>query len=268
MKAAVYIRVSTLDQAREGYSLSAQRKTLTEWCATRGYEVYNVYADEGISAKDITHRPACQAMLEAAYNSEFDIILIWALSRFTRSVADLYDTWDKLQKHNVGVVSCTEGFDTSTPTGRAMMGVLGVFAQMERELTAERVSFALAERASQGKRTCSDVLGYDLDGKDSLTINEAEAEVVRLIFQKFIEYQSYLPVAEIVNAMGHHGRRGSSFNAESIKKIVTRPVYIGYYSFKGHLYQGDYEPLISEKDWRHAQRIVQKIRCGRRKYIK
>lgn len=165
MKAAVYIRVSTLDQAREGYSLSAQRKTLTEWCATRGYEVYNVYADEGISAKDITHRPACQAMLEAAYNSEFDIILIWALSRFTRSVADLYDTWDKLQKHNVGVVSCTEGFDTSTPTGRAMMGVLGVFAQMERELTAERVSFALAERASQGKRTCSDVLGYDLDGR-------------------------------------------------------------------------------------------------------
>ncbi|WP_353734034.1 recombinase family protein, partial [Ruminococcus sp.] len=58
------------------------------------------------------------------------------------------------------------------------------------------------------------------------------------------------------------------FNAESIKKIVTRPVYIGYYSFKGHLYQGDYEPLISEKDWRHAQRIVQKIRCGRRKYIR
>jgi site-specific DNA recombinase len=227
-----------------------------------------VYADEGISAKDITHRPACQAMLEAAYNSEFDIILIWALSRFTRSVADLYDTWAKLQKRNVSIISCTEGFDTSTPTGRAMMGVLGVFAQMERELTAERVSFALAERASQGKRTCSDVLGYNLDGKDSLTINETEAEVVRLIFQKFIEYQSYLPVAEIVNAMGHHGRRGSSFNAESIKKIVTRPVYIGYYSFKGHLYQGDYEPLISEKDWRHAQRIVQKIRCGRRKYIR
>ena len=83
MKAAVYIRVSTLDQAREGYSLSAQRKTLTEWCATRGYDVYNVYADEGISAKDITHRPSCQAMLEAAYNSEFDIILIWAYLVFS-----------------------------------------------------------------------------------------------------------------------------------------------------------------------------------------
>lgn len=266
MRAAIYIRVSTLDQAREGYSLAAQRKTLTDWCVSRGHEIYSVYADEGISGKDIAHRPACKTMLDDAYSEKFDIILIWALSRFTRSVADLYDTWDKLSRHNVSIVSCTEGFDTSIPTGRAMMGVLGVFAQMERELTAERVSFALAERASQGKRTCSDVLGYDPKGKDDLVINETEAEIVRLIFSKFIEYQSYLPVAEVVNAMGYRGRRGKPFKAESIKKIVTRPIYNGFYRFKGNLYKGNFEPIISDKDWRHAQRIVQKIK--RDKYVR
>lgn len=146
------------------------------------------------------------------------------------------------------------------------MGVLGVFAQMERELTAERVSFALAERASQGKRTCFDVLGYDPKGKDDLVVNKEEAEIVRLIFQKFIEYQAYRPVADTVNAMGYCGRRGKSFKAESIKKIVTRPIYNDYYRFKGNLYKGNFEPIISDKDWRHAQRIVQKI--GRNKYIR
>ncbi len=263
MKVAIYTRVSTLDQAREGYSLAAQQKTLTEWCEARGYEIYGVYTDEGISGKDITHRPACQAMLNEAFEHKFDLILIWALSRFTRSVADLYDTWEKLLKCQVSIISCTEGFDTSTPTGRAMMGVIGVFAQMERELTAERVSFALAERASQGKRTCSDVLGYDPKGKDDLVINEEEAKVVRLIFKKFLEYQAYLPVAEVMNAMGYRGRRGKTFKAESVKKIVTRPIYNGYYRFKGNLYKGNFEPIIAETDWKHAQRIVQKIRQGR-----
>lgn len=139
-----------------------------------------------------------------------------------------------------------------------MMGVIGVFAQMERELTAERVLLAMTERAKQGKRTCSDVLGYALDGKDSLKIVEEEAAVVRLIFEKYIAYGKYLPVADLLSAMGIRGKRGGTITAESVQKIIRCPLYIGYYRFKGDLYKGNFEPIISESTWKKAQKMRKK----------
>lgn len=101
------------------------------------------------------------------------------MSRLTRSVADLYNTWSLLEKYHCGLVSLTESFDATTVWGRTMMGMLAVLAQTEREQISERVRAAAAERASQGKRTCNEVLGYDLDGNDSFKINPGEAEQVR-----------------------------------------------------------------------------------------
>ena len=181
--AALYIRVSTLDQVREGYSLAAQQAALEAWAAQHGYSAI-LYADEGISGKDIGHRPAMCQMLADVEAGKIAVVAVWALSRLTRSVADLYATWELLEAHGVALISHTEAFDTSTPTGRAMMGLLGVFAQMEREITAERVRAAMAERAAQGKRTCSCVLGYDLDGSDSLVPNPQEAEIIRYIYRE------------------------------------------------------------------------------------
>lgn len=255
MTAAIYIRVSTLDQAREGYSLAAQQRVLTEYCNRMDCNIYQVYADEGISGKDIKHRPAFQQLIKDAQEKRFDTICVWALSRFTRSVADLYHVNEILNQKEVRLISITEGFDTSTPTGRAMMGVIGVFAQMERELTAERVQLAMSERAKQGKRTCSDVLGYARDGKDSLKIVDEEAAIVRLIFEKYIVYGKYLPVADLLNAMGIKGKRGGTLTAESIRKIIHCPLYIGYYRFKGELYQGNFEPIISEGIWKKAKKV-------------
>lgn len=148
---AIYIRVSTLDQAREGYSLEAQEKALRKWCAERGHIVYDLYADRGISGKDIKNRPEMSRLLKDAKEGKFNTVLFWALSRFTRSVADLYSTMEMLQKQSIAMVSYTEAFDTSSPMGRAMIGIVGVFAQLERELTGERVQTAMAERAAQGK---------------------------------------------------------------------------------------------------------------------
>lgn len=231
---------------------------LTDYCKQRGDEVYRVYADEGISGKDIKHRPAFRTLIEDAKEKRFDTICVWALSRFTRSVSDLYSVNEMLTEKGIRLVSLTEGFDTSTPTGRAMMGVIGVFAQMERELTAERVLLAMTERARQGKRTCSDVLGYALDGKDSLKIVEEEAAVVRLIFEKYIAYGKYLPVADLLSAMGIKGKRGGTITAESVRKIIRCPLYIGYYRFKGELYKGNFEPIVTESVWKKAQKVRKK----------
>ena len=267
-RVAIYTRVSTLDQAREGYSLDAQRKTLTRWAQEREYTIIGYYADEGISGKDITHRPAMQRLLDDVTDNKIDIIVVWALSRFTRSVADLYNMWDLLSAHQCGLVSYTEAFDATTITGRAMLGVLGIFAQMEREYTAERVRAAAAERAAQGKRTCNEVLGYDLDGKDTLKINPVEAERVRYIFAKYAEYRNLSAVAELCRLQGYTGKRGRPQTAESIRKILTRPIYAGYNVYLNELYQGTHEPLVSVKEYNHVQDLLQSHGHKRRKYPK
>lgn len=257
MRVAIYIRVSTLDQAREGYSLAAQRAALEHWAADRRHEIVRVYEDAGISAKDIKHRPAMRKLLWAAKREQYDVLLVWALSRLTRSVSDLYALSELLSSHGIGLVSYTEAFDTSTPTGRAMMGLLGVFAQMEREITAERVQAAMAERAAQGKRTCNCVLGYDLDGKDSLRVNAREAEHVRYIYNSYLECGSLYAVVKRVRAAGIRGKLGGEMSAESIKKILTRPIYIGYNSRHGELIRGRHEPIIERKTWEEVQERLQ-----------
>lgn len=264
MKVALYIRVSTEEQAREGYSLAAQEKALREKCDREGWEVFAVYADRGISGKDITHRPAMQAMLAVASQHEFDIILVWALSRFTRSVADLYNTYDQMRKWDVDLVSLTEAFETRTPTGRAMMGMLGIFAQMEREFTSERVLAALEQRARSGKRTFNECLGYDKAG-DSVVINPKEAEMVRYVFDKFIEYKNLSAVAELCRLKGFTGKRGKQQTAYTIQVILTRPVYAGFYTFRGNVYKGDFEPIISVRKFNRVQRLLNELNAGRKR---
>lgn len=261
--AALYIRVSTLDQAREGYSLAAQQAALKAWARSHGYEP-TLYADEGISGKDIRHRPAMVQLLADVEAGKVSIVAVWALSRLTRSVADLYATWELLDSHGVGLISHTESFDTSTPTGRAMMGLLGIFAQMEREITGERVQAAMAERAAQGKRTCHRVLGYDAVGADSLVPNPSEAQIVQYIFAKYLEHKSLSAVAELCRIRGYHGKRGREMCAWSIRLILTRPIYAGYNSWHGELIKGNHDPLISLSDFNKVQRLLAKSTSGRK----
>ena len=255
---AIYIRVSTLDQVKEGYSLDVQEKTLRNWCNTRNYKIFDLYSDKGISGKDIEHRPDMNRLLKDAEERKFDIVLFWALSRFTRSVSDLYYTMNKFQKWSVDMVSYTEAFDTSTPMGRAMIGMVGVFAQLEREITGERVSAAMAERALQGKRTCSEILGYDLDGKDSFKINVKEAEYVRFCFKEYLLRKNLSEVAHQANKLGYRGKRGKLPTAWSIQKILTRTQYCGYNSFLGEIYKGNYEPIIDVETFNKVSVLLKK----------
>ena len=256
-RVAIYIRVSTLDQAQEGYSLAAQEKVLRTWAQERQYRVVDVYADAGISGKDMTHRPEVNRMLHDVQSGTVDVVAIWALSRLTRSVADLYNILSVMNRHGADLYSHTESFDTSTPVGRAMIGILGVFAQMEREVTGERVRAAMSERAASGKCTCSEVLGYDKAG-DSLKINEEEACVVQYIFMAYAMFKNLSTVASLCQKRGYTGKRGRTQEAESIKKILTRPIYAGYYTYNGLLFKGDFQPIIPVKTFNTIQKIVYK----------
>lgn len=265
--AAIYVRVSTLDQVREGYSLDSQERVLRKWCTDRGYGIYGVYADRGVSGKDICHRPQMQQLLDDAQSHRFETILVWALSRFTRSVSDLYTTLELLRICGVALISYTESFDTASAMGRAMIGVCGVFAQLERELTAERVSAAMLERAKQGKRTCNEVLGYDLDGKDGLVINPMEAERVRYIFDRYLVYQNLSAVAELCRLKDYTGKRGRIQTAYSIQIILTRPIYAGYNLYCGQIYKGSHPAIINVETYNQVQRLLKHSRAGRHRLL-
>lgn len=142
-----------------------------------------------------------------------------------------------------------------------MIGIVGVFAQLERELTGERVRAAMAERAAQGKRTCSEVLGYDNVGKDSFRINAKEAEYVRFCFDEYLVRKSLSEVAAEAKKRGYVGKRGKIPTAYSVEKILTRPIYCGYNSFCGQVYKGDYDPIVSIEIFNRVNTIL--IRQGR-----
>lgn len=262
-RTAIYIRVSSLDRARDGYSLTAQERILRQYCADKDYFIHGVYADEGISGKDMVHRPGIQKLLQDAQNGNFDTILFWALSRFTRSVSDLYQTVYKLNRLNIDLVSYTEAFDTSSPFGRAMIGILGVFAQLERELTSERVSFALGEKFKQNRYAPSHLKGYDRVN-DVLLINEAEAQCVQLCFSSYTQTQNLSETARILNREGYRGKRGKQFSANSVKVILKNRTYIGYTKYHSCEKIGPHECIVSANTFNKVQEILEQ-RYNKRK---
>ena len=256
-KVAIYIRVSSLDQVKDGYSLAAQERTLRKYCSDKGYSIYSLYADEGISGKDMVHRPSIQKLMRDAEEKKFDIVLFWALSRFTRSVSDLYQTVSKLTQLGIGLVSYTESFDTSTPFGRAAIGILGVFAQLERELTSERVSLALDEKFKQCKYAPSFLKGY-VRKNDKLKIIKNEADCVQLCFDAYIQTKNLSETARILNRAGYRGKRGKEFSANSVKVILKNKTYAGYINFKKEEKSGIHECIISAETFNKTQDILKR----------
>lgn len=263
-RVAIYIRVSTVEQAKEGYSLEAQEAALQHYAAAHGYEVIKVYPDEGISAKDILHRKGMLALLEAAKRREFDLVLVWKLTRFTRSIRDLENTCALLEKHDISLVSLTESFDSASAAGRLMRRMLGVIAEFEREVVGENTKAAMDARARKGLPTCSYVLGYDVQ-PDTLTVNEAEAKYVQMIYQEYLRCGNYSEVMRLCHENGITGKRGCPMTVEGLRRILSRPIYIGFFSWRGERIQGNYDPIIDLQTWELAQqRQVDKSKIRRR----
>ena len=138
MRVSIYIRVSTEDQAKEGYSLEVQKEYLEAFAKREGYEIFKVYCDDGISAYS-TRRPALQELLTDAKAKKFELVLVYKIDRFSRNLKDLLNLVDELFVCDVAFKSATEPFDTSTSAGKLMFQQLGSFAEFERNRIAERV---------------------------------------------------------------------------------------------------------------------------------
>ena len=259
MKTAIYIRVSTEEQAKEGYSISAQLKKLKSFCISQNWEVVGVYADEGVSAKD-TNRPELQRMIKDIKSGKINVVLVYRLDRLTRSVFDLYKLLELFEKYGCKFKSATEVYDTTTAIGRMFITIVAALAQWERENMGERIAMGFEEKVRQGKCPLTFApIGFDLDKeKHKLVINPVEAIVVRTLYDKYIEGYGSNRVAIYMNKNKLLTKNGGPWSGDTVLKVLKNPANAGGIRWKGKIYWNMHEPIVPREKWELAQKLMKK----------
>ena len=229
-KIAVYIRVSTTHQI-DKESLPFQRRELENYAKyVLNIDDMEFFEDAGYSGKNIM-RPAFQSMMSRVRLGEFSHILVWKIDRISRNIIDFANMFEELKKLNVTFVSKNEQFDTSSAIGEAILKIILVFAELERNLTAERVSDVMISRASTGQWNGGRVpLGYNYDKENhTFTVNQQEAEIVKFIFDYYIDNGS---MVSLVNALKDKEIKTRTNGAFSLSACYCSKQYILYWKIQ------------------------------------
>lgn len=254
---AIYIRVSTQEQASEGYSIGEQNDRLVKYCEAQGWIVYKVYSDPGFSGGSLD-RPGLRSLISDVTADKVNKVVVFKLDRLSRSQKDtLYLIEDIFLKNDVDFVSMTENFDTGTPLGRAMIGILSVFAQLEREQIKERMSMGKEGRAKSGlwHGGFKAPIGYRY--KDNvLSVDPYEAEYIRRIFR---EYAAGRTLTSITNDLIREGVRTyyGLFTYNTIRTILDNVVYLGIIKHNDREYPGLHEAIIDRETFDKVQKRLE-----------
>jgi site-specific DNA recombinase len=224
---AIYCRVSTDEQAREGMSLDEQQERLKSYCRAMGWnEIPIVFVEDGYSAKNMD-RPHLIKLIEQVKKGSISKILVTKLDRISRRLKHLLDLIDLFEEHKVSFISISESFDTNTPSGRLTLQVLGAVAEFERERIRERVFENMLHGANHGKWLTQSPYGYDLINKE-LVINENESKIVRRVFDLYLNSGfGFYTIAKLLNEDGIPSKQKKEWSIRSIKLMLTNPVYKG-----------------------------------------
>ncbi|MCM3081890.1 recombinase family protein [Brevibacillus invocatus] len=226
MRTAVYIRVSTEDQAREGFSIAAQRDRLLAYIHSQNWVLTDMYVDEGVSAKDL-NRPELGRLLADVAQKKMDVVLVYRLDRLTRSVLDLYQLLQEFEIYGVHFKSSTEVYDTTTAIGRLFITLVAALAQWERENLAERVKMGMGQMVRERKRPGGPApYGYDLCN-GQLQLRPKEADIVRHMFAHYVNGKSPRQIADEANAQGSRGKNGACWSSSAVLRLLKNPVYYG-----------------------------------------
>ena len=258
-KVAIYVRVSTTNQAEEGYSIDEQIDKLEAYCKIKDWIVYKVYTDGGFSGSN-TERPALERLIKDADKKKFDTVLVYKLDRLSRSQKDtLFLIEDVFIKNGIEFLSLQENFDTSTPFGKAMIGLLSVFAQLEREQIKERMQLGKLGRAKAGKSMMwtKTSYGYDYHKETgTVTINPAQSLAIKFIFESYLSGRS---VTKLRDDLNEQYPKPIPWNYRAVRTILDNPVYCGYNQYLGEIYKGNHEPIITKEVYDKTQKEL-KIR--------
>jgi len=254
VRAAIYTRVSTEDQAKEGFSLDAQLDKLQSYCKARDWIVSEEYVDDGYSGRNIK-RPAYKKMM--AEMDKWDLLLVIKMDRIHRNQKNFMLMMEILNKNEKEFASMSESFDTSTAMGRFVMNIIQGIAQLESEQIGERVYACMEQKA----KTTGGVLGFNIpygynytDGE--LIINELEAGIIKNIYSEYKKGRSMGEIAKMLNSTKIPTKKGGLWAKKTISTILKNPTYCGYLHWKQYIYKNNHDAIILEDDFNQIQNLI------------
>lgn len=223
MKACGYVRVSTEEQV-DGVSIDLQKEKIRLFCRAKDWILCEIYEDAGKSGKDL-HRNGMEDLIRDAKGRQFEAVIVYKVDRLSRRQRDLWHLLDDVFEPNgVGFVSVNEPFDTTTAIGKACLGMIGVFAQLERDMISERTKDALSYKKRQGDRLGTPPLGFSLVG-DELKERPEELAAVRYAKQLRREGFSLRDIANHLDEAGHQTKRGGKWHRSTVRYLLNNEIY-------------------------------------------
>ena len=260
--AGIYIRVSTFDQARKGFSLGEQEERLKEFCKFKRYNIYKVYQDAGISAKN-DKRPAYQEMIEDVKKGNINVIVALKLDRLTRSVYDIEKLMKFVNDYECDIDCMADESNTTTSNGRMVMRIMTSVSQNEIEKCSERTKFGMAGAIKNGHIPNRTGLGFKRENK-KLVPDPLTKDIIVRIFDLYLEGKSHQAIANIYNKEKVLGK--TNWYDSTIQKILSNELYKGDYvngkrTKHPTYYENVIEPIVSKEKWESCQ--YQKLRNAR-----
>lgn len=269
---AIYTRKSVSDGLERDFTtLDAQRESCESYIASQKNEGWiclpEKYDDGGFTGAN-TDRPALQRLMTDIKAGKINAIIVYKVDRLSRSLLDFAELLSTFEEHGVTFVSVTQHFNTQNSMGRLTLNILLSFAQFEREIISERTRDKMGAAKRKGKWVGGrPPLGYNIDKeKHKLVINPKEAEIVRKIFDMYIEKRSLTSVTMIMNDLGFTTKQhasetgkkfgGIQFRSNGLQQLLRKPLYIGKILYQGEIYPGEHEAIISEETFQKAQSIL------------
>ena len=255
VRVAIYTRVSTEDQAKEGFSLDAQLEKLRAYCTARGWDIADEYVDEGYSGRK-TRRPAYARMMEDI--EKWDALLVIKMDRIHRNSKNFMLMMEDLGKNGKEFVSMMESLDTSTAMGRFVMDIIQRIAQLESEQIGERVYIGMEQKAKQngGVLGFNIPYGYDyVEGK--LVVNDSESIIVKNIFDMYRNKMSMKKIAEILNQKKIPTKLNKIWGPQTVSLILKNPLYCGFLHWEDYLNPGEHIPIIDKNTFNDVQKSIQ-----------
>lgn len=257
MNVAAYLRVSTDKQADKGYSLGEQEERVKAFCTAKGWNLIKIYKDPGFTGSNLD-RPALQELISDI--KAYDIVLVNKLDRLSRSQKDtLHLIQDVFAPNGCSFVSMQESFDTTTPIGIAMVGILSAFAQLERSQIKERMKMGKEGRKKKGLWHGGVNIPTGYDYKDGILIPNDEAHQVKQIYEMYLKGTSLRDITRYLSST--YTTRYTSWNyVGTVRRILANPVYIGMIGE----YKGQHEPLIDIETFEKVQVMLDEHKTGQK----
>jgi len=287
MKTAIYTRVSTEDQVRQGTSLEVQQEFLENFVKKEGWDIFKVYQNDGYSGYTL-ERPELSKLLLDAKRKGFNVVLVYKIDRFARNNRLLLNLVEELSKMGIGFKSGTEAFDTVSAAGKMALSMLGTVAQFERDRIIERVFPEMIKGVKRGNWQGARYAPYGYHynkGVKLLEVVREEAQVIKMIYLMYLSGQSTLQIAGYLYKKGYKTRSGGKFNTKLVCDVLKNQIYLGklvwnthHYdknqkTLKGYRYiknnlseviiaQGKHEPIIKKEDFDAVQKKLEQARKG------